>query len=47
MTYPDAVLIQFLSHPGAIGIYYLSDQQFISDGDDTGNYLFHVVKITQ
>ena len=45
VAYPDPVLIQFLSHPCAVGVYDLSYQQFIADGYDTDNYLFHIVKL--
>ena len=39
--HPYPHIIQLLSHPGRVGVYGLSYQQFISDGDDAGFYLFH------
>lgn len=34
--HPDTCFIEFLGHPGAVGIDGLSDQQFIADRDDAG-----------
>src|ERR1044072_6375979 len=39
--YPDPHVVQLLRHPGRVGIYRLSYQQFITDGDDAGCNLFH------
>jgi hypothetical protein len=42
MVYPYAGFVQFLSHPGAVGIDYLPDKQLIPDGYNTSNNFIHI-----
>jgi hypothetical protein len=32
----DALTVQFLRHPCAVGVYYLADEQLVANGDDAG-----------